>query len=148
VTKFKDMNAFEDLKTELSNEIAKNFIARLRDSGVSDEKLNEVTDNVCYDVASVINAVGDLDIPASTNIAEVPEKTYDDLYAMLLEKSDDITAMLEEKTDNFTAMLQEKTHENIEVEDGNSNQEEYQVDGVMTQEKILQILNAAKSTSK
>ena len=36
MTKFKDMNAFEDLKTELSNEIAKNFIARLRDSGVSD----------------------------------------------------------------------------------------------------------------
>jgi hypothetical protein len=144
VAKFKDMDAFEDLKTELSNDIAKNFVARLKEAGIPDEKLNEVTADVCYDVSSVINAVGDLDIPASNDTTEVPEKTSNDIYAMLLEKSDDITAMLEEKTDNFTTMLEEKTHEESGEEDGNSDQEEYQDDGIMTQEKILQILKAAK----
>ena len=115
---------------------------------ITNEKLNEVTANVCYDVSSVINAVGDLDIPASNDMAEAPEKTSDDIYAMLLEKSDDITAMLDEKTDNFTAMLEENTDERSGEEDRSSDQDEYQADGVMTQEKILQILNAAKSTAK
>ena len=133
VTQFKDIAAFENLKMELSNEIAGNFAARLKEAGMSDAELNELTDNVCYDIASAISTIGDLDIPSTDNISAVME-----------EKTDDISNMLQEKTDDISAMLQEKTNEIDGFNEVSKEQVQHHVEGVLTQDKILQILNAAK----
>ena len=117
MTQFKEINAFDNLQKVLSDEIAGNFIARLKEIGVPDEKLAEVTDNICYDIASAINTIGDFEVPTT----ELPAATVDEIM------EDDLEFELEEDLPPSPAARQ-------------------QVKGVLSQDEILKILHSANSS--
>jgi hypothetical protein len=63
VTQFKETVAFEDLQRIISNEIAGVYLARLKEFNVPDDRLRQVAEDICYDIASAMNAVRDFEIP-------------------------------------------------------------------------------------
>ena len=125
MTQFKETSAFENLQTVLSDEIAANFVARLKEVGVPDEKLGEVTDNICYDISSAINIIGDFQLSSKELPPPVVEEVTMDGLEFELELDEDVTPALQQTQPQ---------------------QPQHQVEGVLSQADILRILGSSKSS--
>ena len=95
-----------------------------------DEKLGEVTDNICYDIASAINTIGDLEISHRELPAPVVEEVTEDDLEFELELDEDATPELQQTQPQPQPQ-----------------QPQHQVEGVLSQADILRILGSSKSSS-
>jgi len=138
VTQFKETVAFEDLQKIVGNEIAAIFLARLKEFGVPDDRLRQLAEDICYDIASAMNTITDFEIPGADQLSGMHEEKTDevdhpepgtDKLAFMEEKTDEIDhpdsgadklAFMEEKTDEIDlpepgtdvpALLEDKTDE-------------------------------------
>ena len=109
MTQFKETVAFEDLQRIIGNEIAGAFLARLKEFNVPDDRLRQVSEDICYDIASAINAVGDIEIPDADQPGDIQEEITQprDIQEEITDRVDqpesDIHDMpfMEEETDEF-----------------------------------------------
>gem|GEM_PF-4632043 len=173
MTQFKETAAYEDLQRMIGNEIAGVYLARLKEFGVPDDRLRQVSEDICYDIASVMNTVGDFEMPEVDQSHVLSEKTDEfelpesNMNAMeLLEEKTDELDLTEEPTDDM--VLQEERTDELELLEESTDkmafQEErtdelglmstdsdeprlHKVEGVLSQNEILKILDAAKSAS-
>ena len=65
MTQFRDTTAFEDLQGLIGSEVAAIFLARLREFNVPEDRLVMLAEEICYDIASALNQVGDYEIPSA-----------------------------------------------------------------------------------
>lgn len=151
--RIKDTSAYKELQDIMSIQVAGNFVSRLRAAGVPATRLDEISRDICYDIASAISAIGKLELPETSaplpqqedrigNTAGAEEQTGE---TGIKEERDgepganepvikvDEPLPQEEKTDPITV-------HHPEPELG----KRYHVEGVLTQEQILRILNAEK----
>jgi len=174
VTQFKETVAFEDLQRIIGNEIAGVYLARLKEFSVPDDRLRQVAEDICYDIASAMNSVGDFEIPGADQPGGIEEEKTDEIeqsepdagdLAFMEETTDKVgqpepatedLALLEETTEEFElpelsvdgqSFLVEKTDE-IGLKNVKSDDLLLQpVAGVLSQNEILKILDAAKAAS-
>ena len=98
MTQFKETEAFEDLQSRVCHEITGVFLARLQEVGVPDDKLEQVSEDICYDLVAAMCEIGKYQVPGAEIYADV-------LKAKLKEM-----AALEAKVKEFSG-LEEKLEE-------------------------------------
>ena len=164
VTQFKETDAYKDLQSKICNEIAGVFLGRLKEIGVADSQLQQVSDDIGYDIASAMSEIGSYEIPGADHFLDALEeknRKIASLEAMVKQvvaleaKVNEITARkvkvkqmaAQEAKANNMAILEERTDKNIALEEGMKDRPLPRVEGVLSQDKILSILNAAKTAS-
>lgn len=98
MTQFKETEAFEDLQSRVCHEITGVFLARLQEVGVPDDKLEQVSEDICYDLVAAMCEIGKYQVPGAEIYADV-------LKAKLKEMAE-----LEAKVKEFSG-LEEKLEE-------------------------------------
>ena len=132
MTQLKDTAAFEDLQRIICNEIAGVYLARLKEIGVPGDRLEQVSYDICYDIVSATKTIGEFEIPCTDILTVMHEEKTDNIT--LPAASNDEIDFSEERTDRIV-------EEVTEIQD----QPSHHVEGVLSREKVLQILNAQKA---
>ena len=69
--KFKETAAFEDLQTRVCHEIVGVILGRLKEVEVPDDKLEQVSDDICYDLLAAMSEIGKYQVPGAEVYAEI-----------------------------------------------------------------------------
>lgn len=138
MTKFKETDAFVDLETRVCMKIAGVIQARLKETGLSDETLRQISEDIGYDLVATIAEIGKYEVPgAEIYAAELQEMAK--LIAVLESKVKEM-AELEEKVeakDKDMAMLESKV--TIEMPDLKAKLEEKNSEISMLESKIKEM---------
>ena len=147
----------------VGNEIAAIYLGRLKELGVPDERLRQVAEDICYDIAAAMNKIRDFDIPEPDPVVKIVEVAKpppaEEKVVKKIEKPESSSpgsAILEENTGDFELpdlsanddFFLEKTDDyNVSEESAASNdsQPTRPAEGVLSPDEILKILNAAKT---
>ena len=65
MTQFKETDAFEELQQKVSLQLAGVILARLKEIGVPEEKLEQVSDDICEDLAAELFEIGQYEVPGA-----------------------------------------------------------------------------------
>ena len=82
MTKFKDTAAFEDLQTKVCLEIAGVILGRLKEVGVPDDSLQQVSDDLCYDLLAAMHDIGEYKVPGEEIYAGVLKAKLKEMAAL------------------------------------------------------------------
>ena len=160
MTQFKETAAFEDLQTKVCINIAGAILARLKEIGVSDDRLQQVSDDICEDLVAAMFVIGKYQVPGAEIYADMLKKKLKEMAKLKVKIKE--MAELEVKVKEM-AELEVKVKEMAELEarpDSFSAEEDRiekivlkkeevkdqalpLVEGVLSPDAILSILDAA-----
>lgn len=164
VTKFKDTAAFENLQTKVCLEIAGVILARLKEIGVPDHRLQQVSDDICNDLLAAMHDIGNYKVPGEEVYAAVLKAKLKEMAAQkaklkemaALEEKLKEMAVLETRVKEMAVMeakLKEMDALEARLDKLEQKQEEVKDQplpsaySVLSPDKVLGILNAAKIAS-
>ena len=114
MTQFKETDTFQDLQTKVYDDIVGLILTYLKEAGVPEEKLSQVSDNLYRDLFAVMSELGIQQVPGAELYADKMKSTLKEKNA--LEARIHELAKLEEK-DKEIAVLQEKVREMAAMEE-------------------------------
>jgi chromosome segregation ATPase len=82
VTQFKETDAFEELQKKVSIQIAGVILARLKEIGVPDEKLEQVSDDICEDLVAEMFEIGQYEVPGAEVYAAELQAMVNDIAVL------------------------------------------------------------------
>lgn len=114
VTKFKETAAFQDLQTKVYDDIAGVVLSYMKEVGVSEDRLQQLSQDIHYDLFAIMAELGKQQIPGTEIYADKMKSTLKEMVA-LEEKVKAMAALKEQKDKEITA-LEEKLKEMAAME--------------------------------
>ena len=108
MAQFKETEIFENLQTKVYEDIVGVILSYMKEAGMSEDKLKEVSDSIYYDIFAIMGELGKQQIPGAEIYADKMKSTLKEMAA-LEEKLKEMT-VLEEKLKEIT-VLEEKVKE-------------------------------------
>jgi hypothetical protein len=150
VTQFKETAAYEGLQTKVCFSIAGAILARLKEIGVSDDRLQQVSDDICEDLVATMFEIGKYQVPGAEIYADILKNKLKEMAELKakLKKMDELEARLkkmtelEAKSDSFVTE-EDRIEKIVQKKEEVKDQALPLVEGVLSSDKILSIFNAA-----
>lgn len=135
MTKFKETDAFEDLQTKVYDDIAGVILSYLKDAGVPEDRLQQLSQDIHYDLFAILAELGKQQIPGAEIYADKMKSTLKEMSALedkvqqlsgmqakvkemaALEEQLKEIPVLEEKLKGMTVLKEEKDKEITALEE-------------------------------
>jgi hypothetical protein len=105
VTQFKETDTFQDLQTKVYDDIVDVVLSYMKELGLSEDKLKQMSDNVYRDLFAVMSELGNQQIPGADIYADKMKSTLKEMS--VLEAKIKGIAELEEKLHAMEATVRE-----------------------------------------
>ena len=171
MAQFKETEIFENLQTKVYEDIVGVILSYMKEAGMSEDKLKEVSDSIYYDIFAIMGELGKQQIPGAEIYADKMKSTLKEMAA-LEEKVKEMDALKEKlsameadqakaremsrsevdikeemelhdlKFDNFDSIVEE---EDV-IEEEENDMDDTTTDAVLDMDQAQKILKSIKSS--